>query len=200
MLTQLTTVKARLALAVSDYDELLTNTIKAVSVRFDRECNRTFARTVNATYEFDAGELELRPECYPIESVSKFELKANEADGWIEQTGVEFLFRRQCVISLRHSLSSLPSTLSPLPTSCLGRVTYTGGYVLPGTMPGAGQTPLPDDLEQAAVEQVAYWYRNRDKLGLVRIWPHDGTYEGFAQLDLLREVKAVLKKHERWNV
>src|SRR5437870_4521720 len=24
--------------------------------------------------------------------------------------------------------------------------------------PGAGQTPLPDDLEQAAVEQVAYWF------------------------------------------
>ena len=200
MLTQLATVKARLALTVSDYDELLTGAIKGVSARFDRECNRAFARTVNATHEFDAGALELRPECYPIESVSKFELKANETDGWTEQTGVEFLIRRQCVISLRHSLSSLPSTLSPLPTSCLGRVTYTGGYVLPGTMPGAGQTPLPDDLEQAAVEQVAYWYRNRDKLGLTRNWPHDGTYEGFAQLDLLHEVKAVLKKYERWNV
>ncbi len=54
--------------------------------------------------------------------------------------------------------------------------------------PGAGQTPLPDDLEQAAAEQVVYWFRNRDKTGLLRIWPHDGTYEGFLQSDLLLEV------------
>ena len=30
------------------------------------------------------------------------------------------------------------------------------GYVVPGTVPAPGQTPLPDDLEQAAVEQIAY--------------------------------------------
>ena len=44
------------------------------------------------------------------------------------------------------------------------------------------------------------WFQHRDKLGLVRIWPHDGTYEAFAQLDLLLEVRAVLRKHERWMV
>ena len=58
---------------------------------------------------------------------------------------------------------------------------------------------MPDDLEQAAVEQVAYWFQHRDKLGLLRAWPSGGTYEAFAQLDLLREVKAVLRKYERWN-
>jgi hypothetical protein len=200
MLTQLTTVKARLGLTVTDYDGLLTNAIEAISVRFDRECNRTFARSVNTTHEFDGGELELRPACFPIESVTKFEVKASETEGWLEQNGVEFLIRRQCVISLYSPLSSLLASLSSLPSFCLGRVTYTGGYVLPGTTPGAGQTALPNDLEQAAVEQVAYWYRNRDKLGLVRIWPHGGTYEGFAQLDLLLEVKAVLKNYERWDV
>ncbi|SRR5258706_382584 len=193
MLTQLTTIKSRLSILDTDSDALLTNSLKAVSARFDNECNRTFARAVNALHEFSAGEIELRPPCYPVESVSKFELKTNETGGWSEQTGVEYLIRRQCVISLACPLDPRPSTL------CLGRVEYTGGYVLPGTTPGAGQTALPDDLEQAAVEQVAFWYQNRDKLGLVRIWPHDGTYETFAQLDLLREVKAVLRKYERWG-
>src|SRR5437867_2872685 len=126
MLTQLSTIKSRLAITVTDYDALLTNTIKAVSARFDNECNRAFARTVNAAHEFSAEEIELRPPCYPIESVTKFELKSNESDGWTEQTGVEHLIRRQCVISLLFPLSSL---LAP----GLGRVTYTGGYVLPGT-------------------------------------------------------------------
>ena len=37
MLTQLSTVKSRLALTVTDYDDPLTNAIKAVSTRFDKE-------------------------------------------------------------------------------------------------------------------------------------------------------------------
>jgi hypothetical protein len=43
MLAQLTTVKSRLEILDTDttYDDLLTNAIKAVSARFDGECNRT---------------------------------------------------------------------------------------------------------------------------------------------------------------
>jgi len=191
MLTQLSTVKNRLAITVADYDTVLTNAIRAVSARFDHECNRTFARTVNALFEFSAEETELRPLCYPIEGITKFELKTSEADGWSEPTEVDYLIRAQCVLSLASALGDFRGQ---------ARITYTGGYVLPGTIPGAGQTALPDDLEQAAVEQAAHWFQHRDKLGLVRIWPHGGTYEGFAQLDLLLEVKAVLRTYERWMV
>ena len=102
-------------------------------------------------------------------------------------------------LSLSRPLNYLnyqPSTIN----LSVARITYTGGYVLPGDTPDAGQTALPDDLEQAAVEQVAYWFRNRDSTGLLRIWPHDGTYEAFLQSDLLLEVRAVLKKYERWSL
>src|SRR2546426_11037817 len=152
MLTQLATVKSRLALTVTDYDDLLTNAIRAVSTRFDKETNRTLSRTTMATHEFDAADTEILPRCYPVESVTKFELKSNETDGWSEQTGVQYLIRRQCVISLQSPTWHL------LTSARLARVTYTGGYVLPGSTPSAGQTALPDDLEQAAVEQVAYWF------------------------------------------
>src|SRR5436309_12715374 len=158
MLTQLTTVKSRLALTVTDYDDLLTNAIRALSTRFDKECHRTFARTAGITHEFDATDTEILPRCYPIESVTKFELKSNETDGWSEQTGVQYLIRRKCVISLSAPLNSQPSTLN---SPALARVTLTGGYVLPGTTPSASQTALPDDLEQAAVEQVAYWFQKQ---------------------------------------
>jgi hypothetical protein len=102
MLTQLSTVKARLGIDDVElrYDALLTNAIEAVSARFDKECNRTLARMVDATDEFSGSECELVPVCYPIESVSKFELKTSEAGGWMEQTGVEYLIRRACVVSL----------------------------------------------------------------------------------------------------
>ncbi len=49
MLTQLSTVKTRLGITVTDYDALLTSAIKAVSARFDRECNRRLPRTVGFT-------------------------------------------------------------------------------------------------------------------------------------------------------
>src|ERR1051326_7623735 len=109
MLAQLATIKARLGLTDLDvqFDALLTNAIKAISVRFDQETNRTLARTAVATYEFDADETEILVPCYPIEAVTKFELKTTEAEGWLEQTGIDFLIRRSCVLSLLSPLSTL---------------------------------------------------------------------------------------------
>ena len=91
MLTQLSTVKSRLALPLGDtsYDALLTSAITAVSSRFDRETNRTLARTENATCEFDPDDTEIIVPCYPIETVTKFELKSTEAAGWQDQPGLE---------------------------------------------------------------------------------------------------------------
>src|SRR5207248_2604741 len=144
---------------------ILTNAIKAVSERFDRECNRTLARTVDAGEEFGAEEREILAGCFPIELVGGGELKRSESEGWVEQSGVEYLVRRNCVVSLAEAVGSCGE---------LARVIYTGGYVLPGATVGAGQTGLPEDLEQAAVEQVAAWFQGRDKLGLVRHWPKGG--------------------------
>jgi hypothetical protein len=193
MLTQLSTVKARLEIDDFEvkYDVLITNAINAYSAQFDKECNRTFARTVDATEEFDGDETEILAACYPIETVTKFELKSNETEGWVEQTDVDYLLRRNCVISLANPLGDCRQR---------ARVTYTGGYVLPGTTVGTGQTALPNDLEQAAVEQVACWFMTRDKLGLVRSWPKGGVYEEFAQTELLINVKEVLRKYERWKL
>jgi hypothetical protein len=189
MLTQLSTLKTRLALTVTTCDDILTSAIKAISVRFDKETNRTLARAADLTHEFAANDTEVALRCYPVEAVTKFEVKANETEGWVEQTNTEYLLRRACVVSITQPLGTFREQ---------ARVTFTGGYVLPGTTPDVGQTPLPDDLEQAAVEQVASWFQNRDKLGLIRNRPNAGTYQQFAQLDLLPNVSAVLKRYERW--
>src|SRR5580765_7418955 len=107
MLVQLATVKARLEIAPADTskDDLLTRAIEAVGVRFDRECNRTLARTVDATQEFEAGDTEIIARCYPIEAVTKFELKVSETEGWVEQTGARYVVRQTCIISLSTPLS-----------------------------------------------------------------------------------------------
>jgi hypothetical protein len=200
MLTQLVTIKKRLEIALSDvsHDEILTRAIEAVSARFDHECNRTFARTVGAMQEFTATDMEIIPRCYPVEMVTKFELKANQTEGWVMQSGVKYLLREGCVISLNAPLAYVPRfpTIEP----GLGRIAYTGGYVLPGGVVGDGQTALPADVESAALEEVAGWYQQRDKVGLLREWPSGGTYLSLSQLPLLPEVSAILRRYQRWVV
>ena len=194
MLTQLTTVKARLALDPFDttYDALLTSAIVAISARFDRETHRTLARAENVTCEFPADAIQIVVPCYPIESISKFELKISESEGWIEVPDVEYLIQQRCVISLNSAFRTPHSALS------LCRVIYTGGYLLPGSPPVPSAASLPAELEQAALEQTAFWFQTRDKVGVIRQWPAGGNYEQFADPDLLPSVRAVLAGYTRF--
>lgn len=190
MMTTLEKLKARVGIAASDTadDVLLQMVIEAVSARADGECNRRFERAVDTTEEFAGDEARLRVERYPVESVSAFDVKENETDGWVRQTGVKYLIRRGCVIDLGGPLASASAVL---------RVTYTGGYRMPGTE-GTDGTELPRDLEGAVLEQCTYWYQNRHRLGLTSVTAEGGSVQQFASLDLLPSVKAVLKRHERW--
>jgi hypothetical protein len=193
MLTQLATLKARLAIDDTDVtkDDLLTSAIKAVSARFDKETNRILARTSNVTYEFRADDTEIIVPHYPIENVDFFGLKSNETDGFVTVEDVVYLIRNHCVISLAQQLGTWRQQAN---------VSYTGGYVLPGTEPSPGQFALPADLEQAAVEQVAAWFLHRDKIGLELSWPKDGTYQRFSQLPLLPSVRTTLESYRRWTL
>ena len=191
LLAQLTTVKTRLGITDTADDTLLTNLIEFASARFERETNRSLDHALNTTEEFPADQTEITVARFPIESISQFHLKENETDGWILQSDIKYLIRRACVISLA----------APLGTKYeQARVTFTGGYVLPGTTPGAGQTALPDDLEHACVEQVAYWYQNRHRLGLLSMPAEGRTFFNIAQIDLLPQVASVLKRYERFSL
>jgi hypothetical protein len=196
MLTQLSTAKSRLAIPDADTtsDAILTSAIKAVSDRFDKECNRTFERTVAATHEFDAADTEICPVCYPIETVTKWETKSSESEGWVEQPAPDYLLRSSCVISLQS-----PFSISPLAFS-LCRIAYTGGYLPPGVIDPPSAARLPDDIEQAAVEQIAFWFQKRDKLGIRISWPSGGTYQQFTTQDLLPSVQSVLARYQRWHL
>ncbi len=191
MLAQLTTLKARLGLTDTVDDSLLQNLLELATGRFQRFCVRAFGRTADAIFEFGGHEQEILLPLYPVESVSAFALKANEVDSFVTQVGVNYLLRRACVLSLT----------TPLGTeNVVGRVTYTGGYVLPGTAPGAGQTALPDELEHACIEQVAHWYANRHRLGLATVSADGGRISPLDPAeDLLPTVKQVLLSYRRMN-
>jgi hypothetical protein len=87
-------------------DDLLTTAIASVTARFDKETNRTLARAVSATHEFDAADTEILPPLYPIETVTKWETKSSEAEGWRHQPTPGYLIRAASVISLASVLHS----------------------------------------------------------------------------------------------
>jgi hypothetical protein len=196
MLTQLSTLKTRLKIPLGDTaDDVILNLIlDAVSGRFDEECNRAFARGAGVTYEFEANLFDLCPLCYPVESVTKFELKQNESEGFAEQAGVTY------VLSPNKTLVQLDSPLGV--STEVGRITYSGGYVLPGTVATAGQTALPDVIEAACMEQCAFWYQNRTRLGLSSVSSAGASISVPGQnalkpQDLLPQVSNVLRRFER---
>lgn len=194
-LAQLSAIKTRIGIPASDTadDSILTNFIKSVSGAFERHCNRRFDRAAGATYEFDAQKTEIIPERYPIEAVTAWDLKTDETTGWVAQTVTDYLIRQGCVISLPAALGVEGE---------LGRITYTAGYVLPGTTPGAGQTALPDEVREACVEQVVYLYQNRKRLGVSSVSGQGGSIAKDAQsvvnpLPFLPQVMQALHQYER---
>jgi hypothetical protein len=199
MISTLSTLKSRLAIEPADpqYDSLLTAALQALGPRFDKETNRTLARTENFTQEFHPHDTEILAACYPIETVTKFETKTSESTGWQEITPApDYLIRCDCVISLPSAIFNLPS--SP----AIFRVTYTGGYVMPDSnlQLSTFTFQLPADREQAAVEQIAFWFKNRDHTGLKTYWPTGVAYQQFATQDLLASVQSVLSKYRRWSI
>ena len=193
MLTTLPNLKSRLELESFDTtpDLLLTSLLKHVSARFAAACNRTFDYGAGLTSEFRANQLNIIPNHLPIELVSQFDLKSTESEGWLLQSSIDYL------LSPTRSVIELAE---PLGTSGqLARVTYNGGYILPGATPAGTQIALPDDLEQACIEQVAYWYQRRAQLGLVSVSSGGGIVQQFQSADLLPQVRAVLQHYERWQ-
>ena len=191
-LTQLSSIKGRLGIETFDTrdDGLLNNAIAGLSQRIGRECNRALERVAGAVFDFRADEMALRVDRYPVEAVTSFALKTTEAEGWVVLAPMPdyFISPARSVIELAGPLGSQRQ---------LGRVLFDGGYVLPGTVPDADQTALPDDLEQAVVEQVAYWYQRRNQLGLVTVRGDRESVQQFKSLDLLPGVQAVVRGYER---
>ncbi len=182
--------KKRLAILESDiqYDELLGWMIDRVGERFGSECDRVFDRTLGDQVEFEASALFVTGRALPIESVTKFETSTPGAGAWVEVTDVDYLVRSQAVVSL----------LVPIGTSeQRARVTYTGGYVMPGDVVGAGQVGLPGVLTWACAEQVAFWFQQRDQVGRVTSGSSGAAYQTVRDVDLLPGVRAVLRRYRR---
>ena len=171
----------------------ISNLIALVTARFDNQTNRKLAYAQNTTDDFQGDETELRLSRYPIDETQPitFQRLTKASEGWQAISDAEYVLRAGCIISLISEIGRWKQQI---------RVTYSGGYVLPGSNPPPS-TPnpqLPDDLQQSCVEQCAYLYQNKDRLGLAMVAQEGGRIQQFPKIDFLPSVASVLSKYERW--
>lgn len=201
MLTTIAALKLRLGIQDSDVkdDDLMNAAIAALSSRIEDRCNRKFGYAVNVQQEFEADSMQIVVANYPINEAQPitFQYRRTAAEGWLNAQNVDYLVNGGCIISLHSLIGS---------RSMQARVIYSGGYVLPDMDPVAGVDALPADIENAVIEQLAFWFQNKSHLGASAVAGQGGSVSfrglaGFAkEASFLPGVQDVVDQHERWNM
>jgi hypothetical protein len=166
---------------------------KSVAGKFDRHCNRGFARTVDAVDSFEARASAWVLTRYPVEEISAV---AIQAAGQPDEDVADYLWRIFNKSGLLEADTLLGTARETL------QVTYTGGYWLDprdGTAMPAAATPLPDDVLEAWVVQCQHEAESRGLFEAVslRSQEQDNTPKT-AGLTLLPDVVEVLRPYRRF--
>ena len=74
-----------------------------------------------------------------------------------------------------------------------------GAMCCPASPLARARPPCRASSSKPPWNRIAYWFQNRDRCGLTRIWEYHGTYRDIADLDLLSSVRAVLFQFTRWE-
>lgn len=154
--------------AGTEWDSAITAIGKGAAGALERHCNRKFARTVDDTFECTADRAHLVLPRYPVEEITKIEIRRSMTEGWVELTDV--IENQNLANGFLLFGSDLGSWSDRL------RITYTGGYILPEeTVATTGSSSalaalapvaqLPADLALAWMQQCSLVWRQKDKLG-----------------------------------
>jgi hypothetical protein len=189
-LTSLTRVKALLEQTETDWDDLITGLVGAVSQRCASYCNRDFARRERVEYH-DGGGQYLFFKGLPVATVAS--IHGSDTWEWDENNLVpaaDYQLLPAGLVAYRYGAWPYgPKAL---------KVTYTGGYdaIFEGDgSPPEGYNPPPDDLEMAARTQAAYDFRRRKDIGLESVSFPDGSIQKVNSGEFLPSVKAVLNRY-----
>lgn len=144
----------------TEWDAAVEALGKSVAAKFDRHCNRAFARAVDAVDTFSARAAAWVLRRYPVESLGSV---AITAAGQSPEAVASYLY-------IDHASGLLAAdTLLGTAREKL-QVTYTGGYWLDprdGTEMPEGATALPDDVLEEWVLQCQHEAEARGLFGAV---------------------------------
>ncbi len=77
------------------------------------------------------------------------------------------------------------------------KLTYSAGYVQPGSDPTPGQITLPSDIEQAVIDWCGYRYKQRPNVGVTARRSTEGETSRLEQFDAPPNVLQVIERYER---
>ncbi len=206
-LANLVYLKSQLLAAVlrdgTDYDAPLTTIGKGVATQLENACQRKFARLEGAVEILPADYCQFLLERYPLESISKIELKLTEADGFVEKVINDYVR----TIDLKVGIVNLPDGQDAGPWYARLRFTYTGGFWIDdtddisGTVP-EGQTELPADLRLAWVLQCREVWNKTDKsgVGIIEGMAEKVKIPSLSEIKLIPQVEQILTDYIRPNL
>ncbi|MCE5186077.1 MAG: hypothetical protein LLF76_08135 [Planctomycetaceae bacterium] len=189
-------VKERLGLSSkTEPDAVLTTIISGIAGVFQSVAERPMIVTAQAVTECYTGLTDLlQVQRYPIVSVTSIKeswdrnfanataLVAN-TDYWLLDAGAKGLIERQYTNWLKRRDGI--------------QIVYRGGYCAAGATPQTGEIALPADINEAAIHQACFFFKRKDDPGLSGIAFEGGSFQKYAQDNLLPMVRDVVLSYKR---
>jgi hypothetical protein len=189
----LSDIKDRLGIVVTDYDAAISRIINGVESLFDSYTGRSLIITAADITEYYTGcgpSLQVRR--FPIVSLTSIkESISYEFDaGSLLITDQDYRIITGGKFGI---IQRLWTGWLDVPDSI--EVIYRGGYCSADVVPGEGETALPSDLREAAIEQAIFIWKRKDDLGLSSVSAEGGSINKFSDMDLLPMVKRILDRY-----
>jgi hypothetical protein len=188
-------VKDRIGLTVTDYDGVINRILSGIEYIFNESTQRTLIlNSVDVTEYYTGGGPYLQLTRYPVKSITSIK----EAVDYDFDNAVALVADTdyRLVAAGKKGLIYRPYT-SWLELPDVTQVIYKGGFVAAGQTAGSGETAMPADLREAAIEQAAYFYKHKDDIGLSSASFKGESFNKFADINLLPMVEAILKNYKR---
>ena len=199
-------VKTRMGVAAADMrdSDIISDLIEYVGGLFDTECERHFLLPAAAVTEYHDGGKEIHLEYYPVVSTTSVKI----ASDW-DWTGADALdsdvdYRLKAEKGVVYYTTSYGWPWEPadmqgnFPEGIDNlQIIYKGGYTEPSDAVGAGETALPFEIRYAAVDQVIYFYNQRDTIGKTSVSSEGRSMTKTNPYDLLPNVRRVLQQYRR---
>ncbi|HAL45687.1 MAG: hypothetical protein A2Y12_06150 [Planctomycetes bacterium GWF2_42_9] len=187
-------IKDRLGISTTEDDTLISRIITGLESLFNNHTNRKLLlNAADETFNTAGNGPRIILPRYPIVSITSIKeaidydfanadaLTANEDYRLIADKGTLYRLSHQYWPAAEDSIE----------------IKYRGGYVSAGQTPATGETAMPADLREAAIEQASFIYKRRNDIGITSNSSMGSSITTFSAMDLLPMVKEILKPYNR---
>ena len=187
-------VKDRLGLSGTDNDVLINRIISGLEATFDNETMRQLLlNPVDETlYWTGGGGQRIILPRYPICSITSIkeslDYDFDNTDALEEDTDYRAKYDDGIIYRINGKWLTQEDGIE---------IKYRGGFVSAGQTPGEDETPMANDLREAAIQQASFIFKRRNDIGLTAVSSQGGSINSFSAMDLLPLVRQTLDNNKR---